>query len=185
MSIYALLEKDHRRVLELATALAALEEKDMRNCGLLIEQLRTEWIPSVRAEEAVFYNSLLRSAGLRDWIATGYQTHIVLESFLRLLQIQHKMTVAWKDTAETFRAGLEAHFKKEHDDLFPASRRLIRREEADMVGRAFERLKKASRGEISGGSGTPFTQSSLELAANLMPPRFATVLRSYNLEVHL
>lgn len=178
MSIYELLEKDHLNVVEVALSLVCLDEKDSHGCGLALEHLRTEWVPSLRAEEAVFYNSLRRTKALSGWIAGAYQTHVVLESFLRILQIQHKMGAAWRETAATFRAGLEKHFQKEANELFPVARRFIRREEAEMLGHAFERIKKSSRG----GS---FTQSSLELAANLMPPRFASDLRSYNLETRL
>lgn len=178
MSIYELLERDHRSILEVSRRLLETEEKNGRERGLLIEQLRTEWIPHARAEEAVFYNSLRRVRAMSAWAANAYQTHIALESFLRLLQVQHKMGVQWRNSAETLRAGLARHFEKEENDLFPAAKAVFRREEAEMIGKAFERLKK----EVRGGG---LVQSSLELAANLMPPRLAPALRSYNLETRL
>jgi len=169
MLIYEVLRKDHAKVRMLLTELLLLEDKSDRRKDL-IQEIRDEWIPHARAEEAVFYNSLRSLDAAKDIVMHSYQEHIEVEAMLKMLQAKDKVSMDWKKTAQKLKNALEHHIQDEEGRIFNVAQQLLTRDEAEQMARAFERMKPEIREE-------GFIGTTMDLIGNLMPPRFTKFLR--------
>jgi hemerythrin-like domain-containing protein len=176
MQIYETLKKDHDEVREMLTQLIGLGAEapaEVRN-GLIAE-IRDALVPHSRAEEAVFYNSLRAVEKAAGLVMHGYQEHLEAEGLLRALQVTGKIDAGWLATAEKLKAALEHHIAEEEGKIFTAARQVFTTEEAEMMGEAFEKLKPEIKGE-------GMMATTMELVANVMPPRFSKAFSKFNLE---
>lgn len=172
MTIYDALKKDHRKVQGLLDRLVALKEGQEDERATLIEEIRDELIPHARAEEAVFYNSIRAVNTAKDLIWHGYEEHMMAETLLRTLQVAAKIDVEWTKGAQKLRAAINHHIEEEETRIFPVAQQLFTQDEARVMAEAFEEMKP---GVKEGG----FMKSTLDLVANLLPPRLAEPLRSF------
>ena len=173
MLIYEALKKDHDTLKPLLARLvkSAKEPKEVRE--ELIGQIRDELIPHSRAEEAVFYNSLREISEVKAIAWHGYAEHAAAETMLRTLQAEEMLHADWTKLAESLKAALEHHIEEEEGEMFNAAKSVLANEEAELMTGAFEQLKEEVKDES-------FAQTSLDLVANMMPPRFSEKLRSFN-----
>jgi hypothetical protein len=175
MEIYEALKNDHREVKDLLRQLVTLRETDSAIRENLIIHIRDALIPHSRAEETVFYNSLRAIDGAKDVVMHAYQEHIEAEALLRTLQVKEKIDMNWTETARKLKTALERHIEEEEVRVFNVAKQLFTKEEAEMMCEAFDKLKSEIREE-------GFMTTTLELVANLMPPRFAKAFSKFDLE---
>jgi len=172
MQIYEALKDDHDKLKALLVQLIALDEDREEECADLIDRIGDEFIPHNRAEESVFYNSL-RSISVADDLALhGFEEHMEAEGLFRSLQFMDRSGADWKEAAQKFKLAVEHHIQEEESKVFSVARQLFTVQEAEMMAHAFARLKP----EVQEGS---FVQNTLDLIANLMPPRFAAPMRTF------
>lgn len=176
MEIYEALKKDHVEVREMLTQLIELGAEtpaEMRNG--LINDIRDALVPHSRAEEAVFYNSLRGIEKASGLVAHGYQEHVAAETLLRALQVQGKVDAGWIATAKKLKEALEHHIAEEEGAIFTAAKQVFTRDEARMMGEAFEKLKPEIKEE-------GLMTTTIELVANIMPARFSKAFSKFSLE---
>jgi iron-sulfur cluster repair protein YtfE (RIC family) len=171
--IYDILKHDHDELKGILSRLEALDEN--ADPTELVAAVRDALIPHARAEEAVFYNSLREYERAKAKIGHSFREHMAAEALLRTLQVKEKLPLDWKKTVRELRSALDHHIREEEGEIFPLARQFFTDEEAQMLGRAFEELKEKSAEK-------GFMGNSLELAANLMPPRFSDKFKSYRPE---
>jgi hemerythrin-like domain-containing protein len=176
MQIYEILKKDHDEVKEMLTELIRLgpdSPAEVRNG--LIADIRDALVPHSRAEEAILYNSMREISQASNLVVQGYQEHVEAETLLRALQVTGKIDAGWMTTAKTLKSALEHHIQEEEGKIFQAARQIFTPEEAEMMGEAFESLKPKIKSE-------GLMATTLELVANVMPPRLSKIFSGYNLE---
>lgn len=175
MTIYEALRNDHMKVTQLMNELIALSPgEEIRKD--LIDQIRDELIPHSRAEESVFYNPLRSIPQAKDLVMHSYKEHMEAESLLRLLQVKNRVDADWKETAQKLKQALSHHIQEEEGEIFSVAKKYISHDEATMMAEAFERLKPEVRDD-------GFMKTSMELVANLMPPRFTSVFRNQHFDL--
>lgn len=178
MTIYEVLKKDHDNLKELLNELVMIGADDEETRHELIKQIRDEIVPHSRAEETVLYNSMRMIDSAKDVVMHGYQEHMEAEALLRTLQVKDKVDLDWQETAKKLKKALEHHIEEEEGKIFGVARQLFTQEEAAMMAEAFEQLKPEVKTE-------GFMKTTLDLITNLMPPRFAASLRTYDLDSRL
>lgn len=178
MSIYDVLKKDHDKVQDLLNELVMLSDGDTVERTRLIGEIRDELIPHSRAEESVFYNSLRSLDQAKDIVMHSYQEHLGAETLLRTLQAKDKVNMDWKKTARELKEAVQHHINEEETRIFNVAQQLFTKEEADMMGEAFEALKPEIREE-------GLVQTTIEMLTNLMPKRFVPALKSINLDARI
>ncbi|MES3038123.1 MAG: hemerythrin domain-containing protein [Bdellovibrionota bacterium] len=171
MLIYDALHKDHEVVRGLLNELVALDYSDENRHSGLIEQIRNELIPHSRAEEKIFYNSLREMDTGKDVVMHGFQEHMEAEMTLRTLQLKDKIDADWKETALKLKKAIEHHIQEEESKIFTVARQVLTEQEATQMADAFERMKPELRNE-------GFMKNTIEIIANLMPPRFKSSVKS-------
>ncbi|MGZ5279953.1 MAG: hemerythrin domain-containing protein [Pseudobdellovibrionaceae bacterium] len=174
MLIYEALKTDHDKLKELLNELVQLNEADDERRHALVYHIHDELIPHSRAEESVFYNSLRAIDAAKEIALHGFEEHMEAEALLRTLQAKDKIDADWKETAQKLKKVLTQHIADEENKTFNVAQQLFTQEEAQMMGQAFEQLKPEVREE-------GFLRHTLDMVANLMPPRFAASLRTFNL----
>lgn len=163
MQIYDVLKADHDTLKQLLDELVGLPEGASFRSDL-VQQIRDELIPHARAEEAVFYNPL-RAAGASS-VMHSYLEHIQAETHLRALQAKDKMDLDTRTTANRLRDSLMSHIQDEESKIFQEARKYFSAEEAELMAKAFEKLKTEVKPE-------GILKTTFDLVRNLMPPRFA------------
>lgn len=176
MKIYEALVNDHRKVQDLLDQLVNLTEGDGEVRHELIQGIRDELIPHSRAEEAVFYNSIRAINTAKDLVWHGYEEHMAAEGLLRTLQAADKIDAEWRKIAQKLRQALNHHIQEEEERIIPIAQQLFTDEEAETMAEAFEEMKPQVREE-------GFMQTTLDMIANIMPPRLAASLRTFTLRV--
>lgn len=175
MLIYDALKKDHEKVKGLLDELLAVTEGDPRR-NQLIKSIRDELIPHSRAEESVLYNSLRSIDATKDLVRESFQEHLEAEALLRTLQMKDKIDADWRTTAGKLKEALVHHIREEESAVFAAAQEYLTEREAEMMADAFEKMKPEIRKEN-------ILQTTVDLIANLMPPRFASVFRDRTFEI--
>lgn len=173
MLIYDALKNDHVRIQGLMDELVNLNEDASSRRTELIDQLRSELIPHARAEEAVLYNSMRSIEAAKDTIRHSYQEHMAAETLLRTLQLKEKVDMDWMKTARKLREALSHHIDEEENRVFSVAQQLFTKEEATVMADAFERIKPEIREQ-------GLMKNTLDMLVNMMPPRIAASLRTYN-----
>lgn len=172
MRIYEALIEDHNKVKDLLARLVALNEGDEEERKSLIEQIRDELVPHARAEEAVFYNSIRAINTAQDLVWHGYEEHMEAEALLRTLQAADKIDADSKKIAKKLKDAVEHHIKEEEERIIPVAQQLFTDQEAEVMAEAFEEMKP----DVKEGN---IMQTTLDMVANMMPPRLAAPLRSF------
>jgi hemerythrin-like domain-containing protein len=172
MQIYEELKNDHDKLKVLLNQLATLDDPSDEKADDLLSEIEDNFIPHIRAEESVFYNSLRTVNVAKDLALHSFEEHMEAEALFRSLLVMDRLHMDWRPTAEKFKLAVEHHIQEEESKVFSAARQLFTTQEAEMMAVAFERLKP----EVREGS---FVQNTLDMIANLMPPRFAAPMRTF------
>ena len=173
MLIYDVLKADHDKLKELLNELVLLNSADEDRRSNLLYHIHDELVPHSRAEESVFYNSLRAIESAKEVALHGFEEHMEAEALLRTLQSKDRIDAEWTATAKKLKSAIEHHIKEEEGRVFNVAQQLFTQEEAQMMAEAFEQLKPELRED-------GFLRHTLDVVANLMPPRFAAAIRTFN-----
>ena len=174
MFIYEALSKDHREFERLLDELVAASKADDDRWKQVLDQLRRDVIAHAHAEEAVFYNALRDADQASGLVMHSYGEHAMAEGEMRTLGAAKLIDTTWTSMAEKLRHDLRHHIQEEETKVYAAARAVLTDEEASQIGAAFERLKAEKAHE-----GDSMIASTLDLVANLLPPRFTESFRKH------
>jgi hemerythrin superfamily protein len=172
MNIYEALEQDHRMFETLLDRLVDASEDDDNDWKEILDQLRYGVIAHAHAEEAVLYNALREADEGGGIVAHSFVEHATTEAELRTLTAAKALDANWTSLAEKLRKDLRHHIEEEESKVFAAARRAFSDEEALKLGAAFQELKKETAKD-----GDSIVASTLDLVANLLPPRLVNSFR--------
>lgn len=174
MNILSALHKDHETIKDLLDRLTQDGGVELEQRMALVEDIREVLIPHLRAEEAVFYNSLRIVGDVKVNLNQEYWEHVEVETLLHALRVKDKLNVDWLSTAMKLKDAVERHVKEEESKIFPLAKRYFTKQEINKLGKAFMKLKPQIKEE-----GT--LQTSVEMLTNVMPQRFVPESKSLNL----
>jgi hemerythrin-like domain-containing protein len=104
----------------------------------------------------------------------GFREHMEAEAMLRSLQAMDKVDASWKETAWKFKEAIEHHIQDEEGRLFTVAKQLFTQTEAVAMAETFEALKPKIKEE-------GFMKNTLDMVANLMPPRFSQKFKTFDI----
>ncbi|HKO50307.1 MAG TPA: hemerythrin domain-containing protein [Polyangiaceae bacterium] len=172
MTIYDALSKDHREFERLLERLLLAAKSEDDTWEDILDDLRRGLIAHAHAEEAVFYNALRETDQGEGLIGHAYGEHLMAESEIRALGAAKLVDANWPSLVEKLRHDLLHHIAEEETRVFDAARRAFNAEEAEQLALAFEQMKTATAKD-----GDSIVASTLDLIANLMPPRLTALFR--------
>ena len=173
MNIYEVLSDDHKKVKQLLNDLVSLENSSFLRRTELVKKIRDEFIPHARAEEAVFYNTLRLVDESKSIARHGYMEHMEAEGLLRLLQTMDAFNTTWKPTAKKLKSIVDNHIFEEENETFLRAQELITEDDAVAMANTFSAMKPEIKEE-------GLMKTTLDMFANLMPPKFTERFRKFD-----
>jgi hemerythrin superfamily protein len=174
MTIYEALSKDHREFEQLLDRLLQASKSGNDSWKGILDELRRGVIAHAHAEEAVFYNALREAGQAKGLVAHSYGEHAMTETEMRALGAAKVIDANWTSMIEKLRKDLLHHIREEESRVFEAARQVFSQEEAAQIGVAFERLKLEMAKD-----GDSMVASTVDLVANLLPPRLTKSFRKH------
>jgi len=174
MTIYEALSKDHRQFERLLDRLLEASKAKDDSWKTVLDELRRGVIAHAHAEEAVFYNALREADKEKSLVMHSYGEHAMAETEMRALGAAKLVDATWTSMVEKLSKDLRHHIQEEESSVFGAARQVFTEEEATQMGVAFERLK-----EETAKTGDSMVASTVELIANLLPPRLTDTFRKH------
>jgi hemerythrin superfamily protein len=172
MNIYDALSKDHRHFESLLDRLVAASKADNDAWKPILDELRRGVIAHAHAEEAVFYNVLREADQSKMLVMHSYTEHAMAETEIRTLSAAKAFDANWTSLAEKISKDLRHHIAEEESKVFAAARQILSAADAEQIGAAFERMKLETAKD-----GDSMIASTVDLVANLLPPRLADSFR--------
>lgn len=172
MKIYDALAHEHRQFEKLLDQLVTASKADDDSWKAALDQLRRGVIAHAHAEEAVFYNALRELDESKALVLHSYSEHAAAESEIRMLGAAKAIDANWTSLMEKLSKDLRHHIREEETRVFAAARKVFSDEEAEQIGAAFERMKQHTAKD-----GDSIVASTIDLVANLLPPRLVESFR--------
>lgn len=172
MNIYDALSNEHRQFEALLDKLVAGSKADDDSWKQALDELRRGVIAHAHAEEAVFYNALREFDESKDLVLHSYREHGAAEGEIRMLGAAKAVDANWTSLMEKLSKDLRHHIREEESRVFAAARKLFTDQEAEQIGEAFERMKQHTAKD-----GDSMVASTVDLVANLLPPRLSASFR--------
>jgi hypothetical protein len=177
MDIYEALSKDHREFERLLDQIISSSKQGDELWKPLLDQLRRELVAHSHAEESVLYNALREEDAAKKLVAHSYSEHAMAETEIRALSVAKSIDVSWTGMAEKLSKDLRHHIQEEESKIFAASRAVFSDAEAKQLGAAFTSLKAKMLPD-----GDSMLASTIDLVANLLPPRLSARFRKQEAE---
>jgi Hemerythrin HHE cation binding domain len=141
MDIYQLLRVDHQNVIELFDELERTPARPAKARADVYEQLRTELLTHVQAEQEVFYTALLDRVPERDLVLEAFEEHGVLERMFKDIDACAMNDEKWLAKVNVLREIVEHHIEEEESELFRTARDVLSREEGEAIAEEVEARK--------------------------------------------
>lgn len=174
MDIYEALSKDHRHFEALLDRLVKTSKAGDEQWKTTLDELRRGVIAHAHAEEAVLYNALREADAGKSLVAHSYAEHAKSEGELRTLSVAKAIDANWTSLAEKLSKDLRHHIEEEESRVYDAARQVFNTDEAKQLGAAFERMKRETAKD-----GDSVVASTVDLIANLLPPRLTDSFRKH------
>jgi hemerythrin superfamily protein len=172
MTIYEALSKEHREFERLLDRLLEASKAGDDSWKGILDELRRSVVSHAHAEEAILYNALREADQGKDLVMHGYGEHEKAEIEMRTLGVAKMIDANWTSLVEKLRKDLQHHIEEEESRIFGAARQVFSQEEATQLGAAFERMKTEMAKD-----GDSMVESTIDLVANLLPPRLTAAFR--------
>jgi hemerythrin superfamily protein len=172
MNIYDALSNEHRKFEALLDELVAGSKAGNDSWKAALDQLRRGVIAHAHAEEAVFYNALREFDETKGLVLHSYREHGAAEGEIRMLGAAKAIDANWTSLIEKLSKDLRHHIQEEERQVFAAARKVFSEQEAEQIGAAFARMK-----EHTAKDGDSMIASTIDLVANLLPPRLTESFR--------
>jgi hemerythrin-like domain-containing protein len=148
--IRAALREDHRRISELAKAMADATTAAKRRA--LYDELKPLLTAHARSEEEIVYRAMIdvRGGESRDLGNEGFVEHSLVDVLLeRLSRSELAGSDAWKAHATVLKELLDHHVQEEEGEFFDALGKAFDDRELEAMAADFQRRKAAILGEAA------------------------------------
>lgn len=176
MQIYEILKQEHQEITAMLNDLVLLKDDDEYRF-VLVEEIKGVLIPHSHAEEAAFYNTLRAVDADKSIVAESFKEHLEAEELLGFLELKDRVNFDWRETAIKLQELFARHVLQEETNVFSEAKKMFSKEEAESIGATFVSLKQSYQSERN-------FKSASDMAVNMLPPRLADSVRSYNRTSH-
>jgi hemerythrin-like domain-containing protein len=132
------LRKEHREVLSI---LDQLVEGDAEK-GQLFSKLKEKLIPHLKAEEKVFYPTLLEGEESREDTLEAFEEHHVTELLFKEIDKMENSDERWGAKVKVLKELVNHHIKEEERNIFRVAKKEIKEEKLSSILAPFEKEKE-------------------------------------------
>ena len=142
MSILNLLKEDHDEVKDLLEQMCDTTERAAKKRQQLFEQMKTALTAHSHAEDATFYQPLLKDGDDPDVLLEAEVEHQVVERLLMDIEQTDAADEKWLAKVTVLSELVQHHVKEEESEIFKLARKTFDRKELDAMGERFEQAKQ-------------------------------------------
>jgi hemerythrin superfamily protein len=142
MDLYGLLKEDHEKVKSLFEELEKTGDKAVKKREELFSRLKTELTIHANAEEKFYYPRLKDEKESRDTTLEAFEEHKVAKRLLKELEAMPKEGDEWAAKLKVLMENVEHHIKEEENELFPQSKKVLSRGDAEQIMEDIETYKE-------------------------------------------
>ena len=144
---YQHLKEEHKEVQSIIMQLTEMKSSASAKKEDLFQQLKTELLPHMKAEEIVFYHPLEQKKGTRELALEGEEEHHVAELVFQELE-ESKDQDHWSAKMKVLKDLVDHHIKEEEQELFPNAEKVFKSNDFDGIMMKFEEEKKRIKQSI-------------------------------------
>jgi hemerythrin superfamily protein len=142
MSILNLLKEDHKEVSDLLDQMVETTERAAKKRQQLFDQMKTALMAHSHAEDAVFYQPLLKEGDDPDALLEAEVEHQVVERLLMDIEQTDPTDEKWLAKVTVLQELIDHHVEEEESEIFKAARKTFDKKQLDAMGEAFEAAKE-------------------------------------------
>jgi iron-sulfur cluster repair protein YtfE (RIC family) len=151
MTIFTLLEEDHKKVKELLERLESTTERAAKTRTEVLAKVEQELAIHMEIEERILYPALREKEKTHEIALEAYAEHEAATDVLKKLKTIPADSEMWKAWLMVLKENIEHHIEEEQTEMFPKARKLFEREELQAMAKRAEDMKAElkSRGMVS------------------------------------
>ena len=146
-AIFRHLAGEHAEVATLMKRVSA-SSQDTEIREELFPEIRKSLLAHAKAEEKEFYEVLRSLPQTASLIPQAIEEHRKIEQHLEQLRRDDCATDAWLDAFREFERAVEAHVKREENELFPAAKGAIDADRAKEIEQRYEAAEEQEKARI-------------------------------------
>ena len=146
---FKMITKDHDEVKDLLKKLTEVSCSDVRPREKLFLQLKTEIIPHLKAEEAVFYQALMDKKKGRKHSLEAIEEHSLTEIVIKQLEALPIDAEVWSAKMKVLKNLVEHHIEEEEKELFKIAEKEINKDDFKKISQAFQKEKEKVKKTIA------------------------------------
>ena len=137
-----MLKKDHGEVKKILGQFKATPESAPKKREELLQKLKEELVPHMKAEESTFYPPLLAKKEAREDAMEGVEEHHVSEMVLKELEKMSKGEEQWGAKMGVFKELVEHHIQDEESKVFKSAEKALDHDEIQNIMNKFDQEKQ-------------------------------------------
>jgi hemerythrin-like domain-containing protein len=146
---FAMIEKDHNEVKEILEKLNESSSGAVKTREKMFMQLKEEFIPHLKAEEATFYPALKDQKESRRSALEAIEEHRLAEMVFKELDGMSKSEELWAAKLKVFKELVEHHIEEEEDQIFKMAKETLEADEMSQIMESFQKEKEKVKKQIS------------------------------------
>lgn len=146
MSIIDMIKRDHDEARELMETITL--EHDAREAAETFEELKTALLAHAKTEEEVLYPALARQEETHELVLEAKEEHTLAEQLLDELERGDSSDEAWHAKFVVLKTNVEHHMREEEKELLPKMKKMLNREDMDVLAEDFEEAKARHEGAL-------------------------------------
>jgi hypothetical protein len=143
MNIFDRIKQDHDAARDVIAKLKATTPRAWKTRRDLFDMLKLEMWAHHKIEEAVFYSVLRGGEHMHGEAMEAYNEHHMANGVFEELDTFPVDSEEWGMKFKALCELVEHHMDEEEKDFFPAARKVIGKDVAELMGEAFDRRKEA------------------------------------------
>lgn len=144
MDLYQMLIQDHRTVDELFEKIEKSGENAVKTRQQLFEKLRHALETHTQIEEQIVYPDFKKHDGMKRFIGEALEEHNEVKTMLRRLGAMAPDSADWSKRIGELKKAVQHHVREEENEMFPAARKEIGREESEALAKRVEQMRKVA-----------------------------------------
>jgi hemerythrin superfamily protein len=149
MDVYQVLMQDHRIVEELFSEIEKSDDREVERREQLFARLRKEFEDHSVVEENIFYPSIEKLLGTKEFVEQSLEEHAGIEAILQEISEMRTNKGDWLEKINELKDVVQRHVHREENKMFPAARKELDESRAEELGRQILQMKQKARQKSS------------------------------------
>lgn len=152
MNAFTLLKQDHKTVAELMEKIDKTTERALKTREELFTRLQSELEVHAKIEEEIFYPAIESEEETREITLEAFEEHRLVKQLLAELEAMPKDDEQWTAKFTVLKENVEHHVEEEEGEMFTKARKVLSKEDQEVLGTRLEEAKNEQKIAFTAGS---------------------------------